>query len=421
MKMLKSPQSYGIVRCLRPACTLEDATAVSLLCMKETMIYLNNAATTWPKPEIVYETVDECFRNLNSPDRTTSEEGTRSMATMQNCRKETAEFFGIEDPSRLVLVPSCTYALNLAILGQEWSEGDVALMSGLEHHAVSRPLRKVARERNARFEVIPYTPERPVDLAFVEDHLRSGKVKLIACTMASNVTGHIMPVHEVGALCAKYNVRYLVDAAQSAGVLPVDVEALQCDFLAFAGHKGLFSPPGVGGLFVREGIELNTLAEGGTGKDSGQHSMSGSFPSTFEVGTHNLMAIVGATAGVRWLNQAGIDRVHLHEHQLTKRFIEGVQELPGVKIYGPSDIQQRTAVVSLTIDSMEPAAISDHLASKHNISTRSGYHCAPLAHETIGTLPGDGTTRFSFGFSNTADEVDTTVSVLAQMCAEVSA
>lgn len=385
------------------------------------MIYFNNAATTWPKPEIVYETVDECFRNLYSPDRTTSEEGTRSTATMQNCRAEIAGFFGIPDPARLVLEPSCTYALNLAILGEDWVAGDVALMSGLEHHAVSRPLRKVARERNARFEVIPYTPECPVDLDFIEDHLKTGNVKLVACTMASNVTGHIMPVHEIGSLCAKYDARFLVDAAQSAGVLPVDVEALQCDFLSFAGHKGLFGPPGVGGLFVREGIALNTLAEGGTGKDSGKHSMSGSFPSTFEVGTHNLMAIVGLTAGVRWLNQAGIDKVHEHEQALTQRFIAGVQELPGVKVYGPADSDQRTAVVSLTIDGMEPASISDELASKHNIATRSGYHCAPLAHETIGTLPGEGTTRFSFGFSNTDEEVDTTLSVLMQMCAEVKA
>ena len=310
---------------------------------------------------------------------------------MHTCRAEVAEFLGIKNPSRLCFEPSCTYALNLAILGQEWNEGDVALMSGLEHHAVSRPIRKVARERKARFEVIPYQPSQPVDLDYIEDRLKTGEVKLVACTMAANVTGHILPVHEVGALCAKYNVRYLIDTAQSAGVLPIDVEALQCDFLAFAGHKGLFSPPGVGGLFVREGIELNTLAEGGTGKDSGKHSMSGRFPSTFEVGTHNLMAIAGLTAGVRWLNQAGVEQVHLHEHELTKQFLRGVRELPGVTVYGPDDEDQRTAVVSLTIEGHQPAAISEYLARRHNIATRSGYHCAPLAHETIGTLPGEGT------------------------------
>lgn len=385
------------------------------------MIYLNNAATTWPKPEIVYETVDECFRNLNSPDRTISEEGSRSTATMHNCRAEVAEFLGIKDPSRLVFVPSCTYALNLAILGQDWSAGDVALMSGLEHHAVSRPLRKVARERQARFEVVPYTPQQPIDIDFIEDRLNKGGVKLVACTMASNVTGHIMPVEEIGELCARYETRFLVDAAQSAGVLPVDVDELQADFLTFAGHKGLFSPPGVGGLFVREGIELNTLAEGGTGKDSGEHSMSGRFPSSFEVGTHNLMAIVGLTAGVRWLKQAGIDKVHEHEEELTERFLEGVTGLPGVTSYGPPDAHRRTAVVSITVNGMTPESISQNLAEKHNIATRSGYHCAPLAHETIGTLPGDGTTRFSFGFSNTIEEIDTTIELLGQMCATSAA
>ncbi len=383
------------------------------------MIYLNNAATTWPKPEIVYESVDDCFRNLNSPDRTTSEEGTRSTAQMNHCREEVAEFFGIQDASRLVFVPSCTYALNLAILGQDWSVGDVALMSGLEHHAISRPLRKIARERHSEFKVIPYKNEQPIDLDFVEKELKSGKVRLVACTMSSNVTGHILPVAELGELCAQYETRFLVDAAQSAGVLPVDVQALKCDFLSFAGHKGLYGPPGVGGLFVREGICLNTLAEGGTGKDSGKHSMSGSFPSTFEVGTHNLLGIVGVTAGVRWLRQAGIEQVRMHEHQLALQFIQGLEPFPGIKVHGPNPSEPRTAVVSVTMDGITPQAISNHLAREHNIATRSGYHCAPLAHETIGTLPGDGTTRFSFGFSNTTEEVEMVLQVVGRLSASV--
>lgn len=385
------------------------------------MPYFNNAATTWPKPEIVYETVDDCFRSLNSPERTVSDEGERSSAMMNNCRREVAEFFGIPDPSRLVFTPSCTYASNLAVLGLHWKPGDVAVMSGLEHHAISRPIRKVAREKGIRFEVAPYTPDCRFDLDFVEDQLRTGKVRLVACTMASNVTGDIFPTRDIGRLARRYGALHLVDAAQSAGVLPVDVEELNADMLSFAGHKGLFGPPGVGGLFVREGIELNTLAEGGTGKDSGKHDMSGRFPSNYEVGTHNLLSIVGLTAGIRWTRQVGLDVIRGHELLLTSRFLEGLREIPGVTIFGAASAERRTAVVSIQMQGTTPAGLAKWLAEKHNMSTRAGYHCAPLAHETIGTLPGDGTLRFSFGFSNTAEEVDGLLDVLSQVPAAASA
>lgn len=376
-------------------------------------MYLNNAATTWPKPEIVYETVDDCFRTMNSPGRTISDEGERCAAMMQNCRSEVAEFFGISDCTRLVFAPSCTYASNLAILGLNWHEGDEVIMSGLEHHAVSRPIRKVARERGVKFHVAPYAPDHPIDLEFVESKLESGRVKLVACTMAANVTGDLFPSEALGQLVRRYDALYLVDAAQSAGILPVDVDRLQADMLTVAGHKGLFGPPGVGCLYVREGIELNTLAEGGTGKDSGKHDMSGRFPSNYEVGTHNLLSIVGLTAGVRWLNQAGLENIHAHEQSLAKRFIEGLAQRDDVTIYGTSDTKKRTSVVSVTFDEISPQSMASWLAEHHQIATRPGYHCAPLAHETIGTLPGDGTLRFSFGYFNTMDEVDQLIDVMA--------
>lgn len=378
-------------------------------------MYFNNAATTWPKPEIVYQTVDDCFRRLNSPERTTSDEGARNTAMMSTCRAEMAEFFGIKDPQRLIFTPSATYALNLAIHGLNWRSGDVVVMSGLEHHAVSRPIRKIARERGVQFEIAPYSPDEPIDLNRVEDWLKTGRVKMVACTMASNVTGDILPAREIGELADRYGALYLVDAAQAAGVIPVDVEQLRADMLGFAGHKGLFGPPGVGGLFVRKGIELQTLAEGGTGKDSGKHEMSGRYPSNYEVGTHNLLSIVGMTAGARWIRQSGMESLRRHEQKLTERFIAGVCGLPGVTVYGNPDAARRTAVVSLTMEGATPEAIAQWLAEKHNVSTRAGYHCAPLAHETIGTLPGQGTIRFSFSFSNTLEEVEQALAYLAEV------
>ena len=369
-------------------------------------IYCNNAATTWPKPEIVYETVDQCFRGLNSPSRTISDEGSRNTEMMQTSRAEIAEFLSIRNPNQLIFTPSATYSLNLAILGLEWREGDEIIMSGLEHHAVSRPIRKVAKQHGVKFHVAPYQPEMPIDLNFVEDTLKTGKVKLIASTMASNVTGDILPSIALGDLAERYGAMYLVDAAQSAGVISVDVEELKADMLSIAGHKGLFGPPGVGALYVRKGIQLETLAEGGTGKDSGKHEMSGRYPSNYEVGTHNLLSIAGMTAGVKWIQQSGLSKLREHEMSVAGRFLERVRAIDGVTIYGGSDIENRTAVVSNTMEDCSPVTLSSWLAEEHNVSTRAGYHCAPGAHETIGTLPGEGTVRFSFSFANTVDEAD---------------
>ncbi len=369
-------------------------------------IYCNNAATTWPKPEIVYETVDQCFRQLNSPSRTVSDEGSRNTEMMQTCRAETAEFLAIRNSNRLIFTPSATYSLNLAIQGLEWRDGDEIIMSGLEHHAVSRPIRKVSKRHGVKFHVAPYSPEDPIDLDFVEDTLKAGNVKLIACTMASNVTGDILPSIALGDLAERYGAIYLVDAAQAAGVIPVNVDDLKADMLSIAGHKGLFGPPGVGALYVRKGIELETLAEGGTGRDSGKHEMSGRYPSNYEVGTHNLLSIAGMTAGVRWIRQSGLANLRKHEMSVASRFLERVRDIDGVKIYGSDDIENRTAVVSLTMEDCRPVTMSTWLAEEHNVSTRAGYHCAPGAHETIGTLPGEGTVRFSFSFANTVEEAD---------------
>ncbi len=379
------------------------------------MIYFNNAATSWPKPEVVYEAVDDCFRALHSPDRTTSSEGARSSDVLQASRRELADFLGIHNAQRLAFVPSCTYGLNAAIWGQPWAEGDLALMSGLEHHAVSRPIRRVAREKGVEFEVIPFSFNEPVDLSFVKARLRKRRVRLVACTMASNVTGHVLPIKELGALCRQHDTCLLVDAAQSAGVLPIDVEDLQADILVFAGHKALFGPPGIGGLYVREGLSLSAFAVGGTSQDTDTHDVTAEFPASFEVGTQNLMAIVGLTAGVRWLKQTGVDAVGAHERGLTSYFVARVQQVAAATVYGPVDTKERTGVVSVTFGSIKPSAVSEHLSADHNIATRSGYHCAPLAHETIGTLRSGGTTRFSFGFFNTSDEIDLAVDSLRKL------
>lgn len=377
------------------------------------MIYFNNAATTWPKPEVVYQTVDKCFRDMDSPNRSAAE-GVLHADPMAAARKVIAPFFGINDPTRLILTPGCTYALNLAILGIDWQAGDVAIMSGLEHHAVSRPIRKLAVERKIRFLTAPYTPDCPIDLDFVEDKLKGGTVKLVACTMASNVTGDIFPVNEVVELAHRYNALCLVDLAQASGILEVDAETLGADMFAFAGHKGLFGPPGIGGLYVAPGLDLRTLAEGGTGGDSGEHGLAHKVPNAYEVGTHNLPAVAGLAAGVKWIQETGLPRIRAHERKLAGQFLEGISDMTGVTVFGTRDLKRRTGVVSLTMDGTTPKDLAKWLVEKHKVTTRAGFHCAPLSHETIGTCPGEGTIRFSFGFFNTPDEVSAVLQHLAE-------
>lgn len=374
------------------------------------MIYFNNAATSWPKPEPVYKAIDACLRAHGSPMRSVG----AGADAMHACREEIASFLGIADPGRLGFLPGCTYALNLAILGLPWVEGDVAIMSGLEHHAVSRPLRKTVRERGIRLEVAPYSPDDPIDLALVESVLKRGRVRLVACTMASNVTGDILPVAEVIRLAHRYDALCLVDAAQTAGVLPIDVGALGPDMVAFAGHKAMFGPPGIGGLYVAPHVQLRTLAEGGTGHDSGKHEMSGSFPASFEVGTHNLPAISGLAEGVRWIRQTGLDAIRKHECRLAERLVSGLREIRGIKVHGGARPDRRTSVASLTFEGQSPQDVGRRLAERHQVVGRFGYHCAPLAHETIGTLPGPGTFRLSVGYFNTDEEVDRVLSYIAE-------
>jgi cysteine desulfurase family protein len=376
------------------------------------MIYCNNATTTWPKPECVYQAADRCLRTQSSPLRGSAREDCTSTPLLDRARKDVAAFFELPDPNRLVFTPGCTYALNLAILGLPWEAGDLAIMSGLEHHAVSRPIRKLARERGVRFEVAPYKPGRPIDLDWVGERLKAGGVRLVACTMASNVTGDVFPVEKVAALARRHGALCLVDGAQAGGVLAVRLADLGADLVGFAGHKGLFGPPGVGILYVAPGVQLNTLAEGGTGKDSGKHEMNLKEPVAFEVGTHNLPGIVGTAAGVKWVAETGAGKIRDHERELARRFLRGLEKIDGVKVYGTKDVEERTGVVSITMRGTTPKILGRWLADAHDVVTRAGFHCAPLAHETIGTLPGDGTLRFSFGYFNSTMDVDLVLDAL---------
>lgn len=371
------------------------------------MHYLDNAATSWPKPESVYQTMDQSFRTLFSPKRGTSAASRLGSSQLQKARETLANLFNIKTPQRICFTQGCTHSLNMAIQAFPWQTGDGIVISAVEHHALSRPVRKIAREKGVQFFVVPYTDETPFDLTVYEKLLQDQpNIKLVATTHASNVIGSVLPIAQIGVLAHRYGKRYLVDAAQSAGVLPVDVEKHHIDLLALPGHKSLYGPPGVGALYIGEHVELSTFLEGGTGNDSGKHPMSPTPPDGFEVGTIPLPQILALAQGVQWVRETGLSKIHRHETELLTKLLTGLREIPEVTIYGHQDTRHKTPVVSFNLLNHAPGAVGETLFNVCGIALRSGFHCAPMAHEAIGTIHRGGTVRASIGYFTRPEDID---------------
>jgi selenocysteine lyase/cysteine desulfurase len=322
-----------------------------------------------------------------------------------------ASFLGARHPERLLLTPGCTSALAVALGDLPWVAGDRVVTSGLEHHALARPIRGSLDRLGVRHDVAPYAPGTPIDLDFVEARLREGRVRAVACTAASNVTGELLPVEELVALAHSHGALALVDAAQTAGVNALDVESLGVDLLTFAGHKGLLGPQGIGGLYVAPGVELTSPAAScELGSD---RSACSPFPSYCDVGSVNLAGAAGLAAGVRWLREQGA-AARVPARRAARRLLEGLASLPGIKVYGNPDVDRRTLAVSFTSRDLSPAEIERRLLGEHGIVVRSGHHCAPQAHETIGTAD-QGTVRVSFGHDSREHDADAVLAALGAL------
>lgn len=381
------------------------------------MFYLDNGATSWPKPDVVYEAMDQTFRGLFSPKRGTAKAARAGAVRLSETRQVLATLLGVDSPERIAFTPGATYSLNAAIQAFPWKEGDSVVMSAVEHHALSRPVRKVARERGVTFHVVPYRDDCPFDVEILEGLLKSDpSIRLIGTTHASNVIGCVLPVAEIGALARKYGKLYLLDAAQTAGVLPLDVQAMGVDMLATAGHKSLYGPPGVGALYVGERVyeqaPLNTFVEGGTGNDSGKHPMRMTLPDGIEVGTIPLPNILAFGAGVKWVLEQGVSTIHAREMALLERLMDGLQSHSNVTVYGPTDLNLKVPVVSFNMDGQHPKTLGETLFDEHGIALRGGFHCAPMAHEALGTIEAGGTLRASIGAFTTEADVDALLKAL---------
>lgn len=378
-------------------------------------IYLDNAATSWPKPEAVYRAVDDFQRRLGAPaGRGTYAEAAETERLVGSCRKKVAQLIGTSDPSRIVFTSNGTDSLNLALHGL-LKPGDHVVTSVCEHNSVLRPLSFLREQRAIATTYVNCDGQGFVNPADIEQAL-TPRTKLIALVHASNVTGAVQPVVEVGKIAAAAGAFYLVDAAQSLGYLPVDVARIGCHLLAAPGHKGLLGPLGTGLLYLAPGVEteLLPLRQGGTGTRSDEDRQPGSLPDRYESGNLNVPGIVGLEAGVNHVVTAGVAAAQQQIQSLTERLLAGLAPLPGLTLYGPPAGANRCGVVSLNLAGYDPQELAALLDANWSIQTRAGIHCAPRMHAALGTSPA-GTLRLSIGHFTTQDEVDNTIAAIAEV------
>ncbi len=379
-------------------------------------IYLDNAATSWPKPEAVYDAIDHFNRHIGgNPGRGTTSFALSSASMVFETRELLAQLFNIGDPLRIAFTLNITEALNMALKGS-LLPGDHLIISSMEHNAVVRPAFSLA-QHGLEITVIPCSPEGLIDIKALVKAIKKN-TKMVGLLHASNVTGTIQPIEEVGQICRERGILFLVDSAQSAGVLPIDVQRQSIDILAFTGHKGLLGPQGTGGIYVRPGIHIKPLKEGGTGSQSQDIKQPAFMPDSLESGTLNTPGIIGLGAGVDFVLKQGIDTIRLHEQKLTEILWTNLKDITGVKIYGPARVQDRTAVLSFNIGEKDSAQVSFLLEKEFGIVTRSGLHCTPLAHQTMGTSE-QGTCRLSPGFFNTEEEMEAVIKAITTIAKRV--
>lgn len=378
------------------------------------LIYFDHAATSWPKPHAVPAAMQAYHAQIGaSPGRSGHRLSLAAGRIVLDTRQALATLFGIDDPLRIVLTKNATEALNLAVLGL-LKPGDHCLTSGLEHNSLMRPLRTLEAQ-GVEVTLIPCSSSGELDPDDIPPLIRTN-TKVIFLTHASNVTGAIMPVAEVGKIAHAHGLIFGVDAAQTAGALPISVEDLGLDLLAFTGHKSLGGPQGTGGLYIRRGLEtqIRPLMMGGTGSRSEFEHQPDFMPDKYESGTPNTVGYAGLEAGVRFILDKGLAAIRAHEERLTALFLEGLSDCPGVTLHGPRTADKRIAVVAFNLAGVSPSEVALRLDEEFGILSRPGLHCAPAAHRTIGTFP-VGTNRFSFGPTNTTEEIHRALDALKRM------
>ena len=375
------------------------------------MIYLDNAATTIHKPEGVVQAMVQALSSLGNSGRGAHEATLDASRIIYGTREKLARLFGIKDPMRIAFTCNATESLNIAINGL-FEKGDHVITTMCEHNSVLRPLYRL-EENGVELSILP-ADSKGVPMYGELERLIQKNTRAIVITHASNLSGNVTDLGRVSAIAQKYKLLLVVDASQSAGCIPIDVEKMGIDVLCFTGHKGLMGPQGTGGIYVREGLEIRPLKVGGSGVHSYDREHPKEMPTALEAGTLNGTGIAGLFSSLDFILDTGVETIHKKEMKLAKRFFDGIKELPEVTVYGDWQNSERTAIVSVNLGTEESGQVSDWLWEDYGIAVRAGAHCAPLMHKALGTEK-QGAVRFSFSYFNTEEEVDAAIQALKEI------
>jgi cysteine desulfurase family protein len=375
------------------------------------VIYFDNAATTMRKPEQVVEAVAKAMCSFGNAGRGVHEATLHANRLLYDTRQKLADFFCGENPEQIVFTNNSTESLNLAIKGI-LEKGDHVITTQLEHNSVLRPLYEM-EQRGVELTILPCDKKGRIHLPDFEREIRAN-TKAIICTHASNVTGNVVDITKIGEIARRHGILFVVDASQTAGVFPIDVQKMKIDLLCFTGHKSLLGPQGTGGLYVRGGVTVRPLKTGGSGVKTFSKTHPAEMPTALEAGTLNGHGLAGLHAALSYLEQVGIDEIRKKEQQLMWRFYEGIRNIDGITVYGDFETKERCPIVTLNLLDYDAGMVSDELFQEYGIATRPGAHCAPLMHEALGTVE-QGAVRFSFSHFNTEEEIDTAIAALKEM------
>jgi cysteine desulfurase/selenocysteine lyase len=377
------------------------------------LIYLDNGATSFPKPEEVYTYMDHFYRSFGvNPGRSGYDLCLEAAATVDGTRELLATLFRGTDPNRLCFSYNSTDALNLIIFGM-LRPGDHAITTNLEHNSVLRPLYHLSQQ-GVDVEYVPFDGGGFVDPDEIRRRFRPN-TRLVIVNHASNVIGTIQPVREIGRACREAGIPFAIDASQSAGKIPIDVQEQFLDVVAFTGHKSLLGPTGIGGLYVREGIEIRHTRAGGTGVRSAERAHLDEYPFRLEYGTPNVVGIAGLNAGLKWIQAKGLAAIHEHEMKLARMLRDGLRSIPGVVLYCQEDLADHIAVLAINVQGMDAGDVGTMLDVDHDIACRTGLHCAPLVHEQLGTAKIRGAVRFGIGPFNTEEHIQAAVDAVREI------
>ncbi len=375
------------------------------------MIYLDNAATTLQKPRRVSKAVAEALCSLGNAGRGVHEATLGASRVIFDTRKKLADFFHAESPKQMVFTMNSTESLNIAVKGILKS-GDHVVTTELEHNSVLRPLYEMEK-KGVELTFIRSDKKGCVNPRDFQREIREN-TRAIFCTHGSNLTGNLVEIEKVGKIAREYGALFCVDASQTAGVFPIDVQAMHIDILCFTGHKSLLGPQGTGGMYVREGVDVRPLLSGGSGVQTYSREHPAQMPTALEAGTLNGHGIAGLNAAIGYIQETGMDVIRNREQALMRRFYDGVKKIPGVKIYGDFAAERRCPIVALNLGDYDSSEVSDELFMSYGIATRPGAHCAPLMHQALGTVE-QGAVRFSFSHFNTEEEIDAAAAALGEL------